>query len=448
MRRATIACSSRSFSERSSCSPRWSSTAGSALRRVEPASATVLARMALAAHQQLGAGGDERALAARRRRTRSSRGTPRAARRARAAASCGAAAWTCDLAGEHDLLELAGADPLDRARDRRLVVLGRHRADDDAARPDRRRVEQRQRRRCAARPARALQRAPAAPRARRRARRARRGSGARRSPRRASATSGTISEAGAKPAQCGAAPPSAANAKPPTATEPGAGGPSAGSRDGAARASSRQRAATAPKRSAPARLERSAARPAPPARRRAIGLLEAEPALAGPARGDTRSRSGRRRRPTRTVVAASTGSPGAGAARRREPSARRSRGAPRPNGRDGARVPRLGAGDAVTASCTPQVSPRPREIAISPVRTISIRPNGRTMLLERLDLLRRAGDLDDDRALASTSTTLPRKISAICMTSPRAPPSAATLNSASSRGDRLRRARGRGSSAR
>ena len=44
IRRATISCSSRSFSERRSCSPRWSSTAGSAERRVEPASATVEAR--------------------------------------------------------------------------------------------------------------------------------------------------------------------------------------------------------------------------------------------------------------------------------------------------------------------------------------------------------------------------------------------------------------------
>ena len=44
MRRVTIACSSRSLVERSSCSPRWSSTAGSALRRVEPASASVAAR--------------------------------------------------------------------------------------------------------------------------------------------------------------------------------------------------------------------------------------------------------------------------------------------------------------------------------------------------------------------------------------------------------------------
>ena len=44
IRRDTISCSSRSLSLRSSCSPRWSSTAGSAERRVEPASATVCAR--------------------------------------------------------------------------------------------------------------------------------------------------------------------------------------------------------------------------------------------------------------------------------------------------------------------------------------------------------------------------------------------------------------------
>ena len=43
IRRTTISCSRRSLAERRSCSPRWSSTAGSALRRVEPASATVAA---------------------------------------------------------------------------------------------------------------------------------------------------------------------------------------------------------------------------------------------------------------------------------------------------------------------------------------------------------------------------------------------------------------------
>ena len=41
MRSETIRCSRRSLSLRSSCSPRWSSTAGSELRRVEPARATV-----------------------------------------------------------------------------------------------------------------------------------------------------------------------------------------------------------------------------------------------------------------------------------------------------------------------------------------------------------------------------------------------------------------------
>ena len=41
IRSATIACSRRSLSLRRSCSPRWSSTAGSELRRVDPARATV-----------------------------------------------------------------------------------------------------------------------------------------------------------------------------------------------------------------------------------------------------------------------------------------------------------------------------------------------------------------------------------------------------------------------
>ncbi len=43
IRLATIRCSSRFLALCRSCSPRWSSTAGSALRRVEPASATVAA---------------------------------------------------------------------------------------------------------------------------------------------------------------------------------------------------------------------------------------------------------------------------------------------------------------------------------------------------------------------------------------------------------------------
>jgi hypothetical protein len=50
-----------------------------------------------------------------------------------------------DLAREHDLLEVAGADPLDRARDRGLVVLRRSDRR-DAELPGGGRVEQRQRR--------------------------------------------------------------------------------------------------------------------------------------------------------------------------------------------------------------------------------------------------------------------------------------------------------------
>ena len=59
MRSLTIRCSRRFLSLRRSCSPRWSSTAGSELRRVEPASATVDAPDAGAADQQLGAGAEE-----------------------------------------------------------------------------------------------------------------------------------------------------------------------------------------------------------------------------------------------------------------------------------------------------------------------------------------------------------------------------------------------------
>ncbi len=51
-----------------------------------------------------------------------------------------------DLARQHDLLELAGADPLHCPRHRLLVVRRRHRAEDLVV-PRRRRVEQRQRRR-------------------------------------------------------------------------------------------------------------------------------------------------------------------------------------------------------------------------------------------------------------------------------------------------------------
>src|SRR5688572_1319857 len=78
------------------------------------------------------------------------------------------------------------------------------------------------------------------------------------------------------------------------------------------------------------------------------------------------------------------------------------------------------------------VSPRPREIAISPVRAISTRPNGRTMrsnasIFSQVPVI---STITDRRV---TSMILPRKISTTCITSPRLAPSAEILNSASSR---------------
>ena len=217
MRRVTIACSSRSLSERSSCSPRWSSTAGSALRRVEPASASVPGAQAVAAHEQLGAGGDERALPAPGAEGEARReGLAQDAEHRRRVVR--ARRVDLHLAREDDLVQRPGADALDRPRHRGLVVLGRHRADHAVA-PGRVGVEQRQRR--------AAQRAPRARRSRAASASASSSGAATAasvsvtcSPRRASATSGTCSDAGSKPAQCGVEPPSGAKAKPPTATGP------------------------------------------------------------------------------------------------------------------------------------------------------------------------------------------------------------------------------------
>ena len=219
---------------------------------------------ALAAHEQLGRGGDERALAAAGAEDEAG-----AERRAQDAEHGGGVVRRRrvdgDLAREHDLLERARADPLDRARDRLDVVLGRRDAGDPEA-PGGRGIEQRQLVRRAARP-RGRPSARRAPRARRRARRAP-ATVRQTSPlRRASATSGTTSAPAPKPAQCGAAPPSGANAKPPTATSPEPGGPRS-SPATAPPASSRQAAATVVEALGPARLEPPHARRAPRRRRR------------------------------------------------------------------------------------------------------------------------------------------------------------------------------------
>ena len=127
MRRVTIACSSRSLAERSRRSPRWSSTAGSALRRVEPASASVAAR---SPSRRISSSGEAATNAASPRpaQTRwqdgnASRRTPRTA-----AGSWSTGAWTWTSRARTILSSSPALDPLDRARDRLLVVLGRHRA--------------------------------------------------------------------------------------------------------------------------------------------------------------------------------------------------------------------------------------------------------------------------------------------------------------------------------
>ena len=140
IRRATISCSRRFLALCRSCSPRWSSTAGSALRRVEPASATV-------------------ATPAPRRRTSSSGLAPRKAACGRPDAEAearredlpqgvehrrrivGRRRFDRDLAGEHDLLELAGVGSARVAGGDRLLVATRRRDARDPGRTLRRRVE-------------------------------------------------------------------------------------------------------------------------------------------------------------------------------------------------------------------------------------------------------------------------------------------------------------------
>ena len=101
---------------------------------------------------------------------------------------------------------------------------------------------------------------------------------------RASDTSGTTSDAGSNPSQRGVPAPSDANANPPTATSPLPGGPSAlvGDRGGGQAAPALGRLAEAVGSASlqrPDRSDRSHRRAV------AIGLLEAEPRLARPARG-------------------------------------------------------------------------------------------------------------------------------------------------------------------
>ena len=335
---------------------------------------------------------------------------------------------------EHDLLQVAGADPLDGAGDRARVVLGRHRADDAVTRR-RVRVEQRQR---ALRPvARRAAPAPRRPcRRRRPAGRARRASAAPSSPRRTSATCGTCSEAGAKPPQCGERPPVRGECEPADRHR-------ARAARQVRRVAHRPRGEVAPLRSdgrepfragglqcgrAAEAREREAHR-GPAARRRTRARR--------PRARRPRSRSGRPTRGSPAVTVASTPAPPRRARRAAVPTCARRR------SRCLASSPKAPCASVwIAAGIVPRGYERPRT-------QVSARPRvdrdlaGADHLdqaerahhaLEGLDLLGRPGDLDDDRRARLTSTTLPRKISRDSASPrPRCAPSTASLNSASSR---------------
>ena len=342
------------------------------------------------------------ALAAADAEARSTTGTPRAGRRAPRPGRAARGAWTCTSRASTIFSSAPGADPLDRARDRLLVVLGRHRADDlRSARPGAGSSSGSGASRSS--PSRARRPLEQLVGRRRRARRARRGQahvarrGGRARPR------GRCSDAGAKPAPV--------RRRAAVGREGEAADRDRARRRGGAvrRVGDARRAASA--RHARATLARSARRPrrsqrahaAERGERRAaaVGLLEAEPRLARRAArrrrravGSTRRRSSHRDAPRapRDRGAARSG-------RARSALGEQPRAAGRAQARCAAARVRAKRRAGLPARSSVYVSLRPREIAISPVRTISISPNGRTMRLERLDLLVRAGDLDDDRAL-------------------------------------------------
>ena len=234
----------------------------------------------LAAHQQLGRRADERRRRPARRRRRSSRRRPRAARRRPRRRRGGAGAWTSTSRASTIFSRRPARDQLDGARDRRLVVLRRHRAGD---RVPLRRVGVKQRQR----PARA---ATSQPRLQPRSSSSS-GVVARRAPRTA-----TVHQTSSPPARerhlrhderrrgearpVRAPPPSGAKAKPPQATSPPPAGPATapGARAPAARASA---PATRSKRPVAAVLERHRGAERSDCRALAIGLLEAHPRLPG-----------------------------------------------------------------------------------------------------------------------------------------------------------------------
>ena len=223
IRATTMRCSSRSLALCSSRSPRWSSTAGSALRRVEPASATVLSARALAAHQQLRAGADEGDVGRADAVAEAARVSRRAARRRPAPGRTAARRVTRTSRASTTFSSSPARIRSRRARHRLLVVLGRQHARD--------RVRRRPGRDRAAASASARSEASRARAARRRssgvvARRHDDVDG-RRAPRRRARGERDLRQHQQRRRQAtptrARAPPSAANAKPPTQTGPAAG---------------------------------------------------------------------------------------------------------------------------------------------------------------------------------------------------------------------------------
>ena len=285
IRRATISCSARSFAERSSCSPRWSSTAGSALRRVDPASATVAAPAPL-------------------RRTNSSGLAPRNAPSGepqQKQKQDGKAARSAPKTGRGIVSARARRPrPPARARPSRR----RRRGSRSTAVADRGLVVARRRRRCgssasplgcgsskrqgasAQRPSRrpAAQSAPDLPPGPR--------ASAERQERPAAAAHAAPAPAGpSAPAETRTSvrsrPPSGAKAKPPDPHRPGPGGQLRGLVGQAARGPARRsRRPTSAKRPWPARDHLVRACPVRRARTRRVGLLPAEPAVAGQPRAE------------------------------------------------------------------------------------------------------------------------------------------------------------------
>ena len=282
IRSATIRCSRRSLSLRSSCSPRWSSTAGSELRRVEPASATV---ETLAPERRTSSSGLAPRKAAsgvpqqkQKQEGNCSRIAPNSA-----AGSCRGGADN-HLAGEHHLAHLPRSDPGACRIDRPLELARRSGAADLGVRGGMR-VEQRQRVGAQSRQP-SGQRGAACPPTSSpgptTALSVRNVS----SPLRHSESSGRLIEPGENEDQVEEAPPAGSKAKPPTQTGPAPAGSPAGS--SRTRLPRPQALVGDVVEAALATRGRLVCDPEARQRELAVGLLPAEPAIRRQPRGEYR----------------------------------------------------------------------------------------------------------------------------------------------------------------